>query len=125
MSEHKSADRRCVACDAEVRLSGYPRYTCCSGTDCGCYGATIPDSFCSLSCYENWDDSDADEEEVEWDGEGLEGDDELTNCHAFVDGGVFVCGAVGSEDCDKCIFHSDLGKTVSEVESEMEMSDDE
>ena len=71
-----------------------------------------------------WDDGD-DSFDGDWDGEGLEGDDDLTNCHAFVDGGMFVCGAVGSEDCDECIFHSDLGKTVSEVEREMEMSDDD
>ncbi len=51
----------------------------------------------------------------EWDGEGLEGDDELSNCHAFVDGGVFVCGAAGSEDCDECPFNCELG-TKAEAE---------
>lgn len=60
----------------------------------------------------------------DWDGEGLEGDDDLSNCHMFEDGGVFVCGAVGSEDCDECPFHDDLGKTVSQVEREMEESGD-
>lgn len=53
-----TADRRCAACDAEVPQTSHPRYTCCNGTDCGCYGATIPDSFCSLACYENWDEDD-------------------------------------------------------------------
>jgi hypothetical protein len=58
----------------------------------------------------------------EWDGEGLEGDDELSNCHAFVDGGVFVCGAVGSEDCDECPFNCELG-TKAEFEPEEESDD--
>jgi hypothetical protein len=58
-----------------------------------------------------------------WDGEGLEGDDELSNCHAFVDGGVFVCGAVGSEDCDQCPFNCELG-TKAEFEPPEEESDD-
>lgn len=55
----------------------------------------------------------------EWDGEGLEGDDDLSNCHAFVDGGVFVCGAAGSEDCDECPFNCELG-TKAEIEPEDE-----
>jgi hypothetical protein len=46
----------------------------------------------------------------DWDGEGL-------ICHAFVDGGVFVCGAVGSEDCDECPFNCELG-TKAEYEPE-------
>jgi hypothetical protein len=34
-----------------------------------------------------------------------------------VDGGVFVCGAVGSEDCDECPFQCELG-TKAEYEPE-------
>ena len=34
----------------------------------------------------------------------------LANCHQFCDGGRVVCGAVGSEDCDFCPFHDELGK---------------
>lgn len=60
---------------------------------------------------------DPDDFDADWDGEGLEGDDELSNCHAFVDGGVFVCGAVGSEDCDECPFNCELG-TKAEYEPE-------
>lgn len=60
----------------------------------------------------------------DWSGEGLEGDeDELSNCHAFVDGGVFVCGAAGSEDCDECPFNSELG-TKAECEPPEEEFDD-
>ena len=62
---------------------------------------------------QDWDDGD-DSYDRDWDGEGLEGDDELSNCHAFVDGGVFVCGAVGSEDCDECPFNCELG-TKAEI----------
>lgn len=62
------------------------------------------------------------EPDDDWDGEGLEGDDELSNCHAFVDGGVFVCGAVGSEDCDECPFNGELG-TKAEYEPEETVDD--
>ena len=71
---------------------------------------------------QEWDDGD-DSFDDEWDGEGLEGDDELSNCHAFVDGGVFVCGAVGSEDCDECPFNGELGTKADEVDHQEESDD--
>jgi len=71
---------------------------------------------------QEWDDCD-DSFDDDWDGEGLEGDDELSNCHAFVDGGVFVCGAVGSEDCDECPFNCELGTKADEVDYEEESDD--
>lgn len=55
MSDPVSADERCVACDKEFPTPPRARYACCNGTDCGCYGAVIPEAFCSLSCYENYD----------------------------------------------------------------------
>lgn len=61
-----------------------------------------------LSCY--------DDDEMYPDEEPDEYEEALGNCHAFVDGDVFVCGAVGSEDCDECPFNRDLGMTATEVE---------
>ena len=45
----------CIACGEDFVVPLHPRLVCCNGRDCGCYGATIPNSFCSLSCYENYD----------------------------------------------------------------------
>jgi hypothetical protein len=42
----------------------------------------------------------------------------IGNCHSFLDGGVYVCMSVGSEDCDECPFHGDLGKTPKQVEED-------
>lgn len=40
----------------------------------------------------------------------------MGDCHSFVDGGVIVCGAVGSEHCDfECPFRADLGLTPDEA----------
>jgi hypothetical protein len=39
----------------------------------------------------------------------------LGNCHQFVTDGITHCGAIGSEQCDECPFHDDLGKAVAEL----------
>lgn len=59
-------------------------------------------------------DEDIDDCEDEYD----EFEDALGNCHAFFDGRVYVCGAVGSEDCDECPFNGELGKTSAECQQE-------
>lgn len=44
------------------------------------------------------------------------------NCHAFFEGGpngVFVCMAIGSEDCDECPFNKDLGLTAQQIQDAM------
>jgi hypothetical protein len=47
---------RCRVCDKEFAVPLLNRrWVCCSGRDCGCYGATIPNEFCSAECYENYD----------------------------------------------------------------------
>lgn len=48
-------------------------------------------------------------------------EDETANCSGYFsehDGGRFICGAVGSEDCDWCSCYDWLGKTAEEVEQE-------
>lgn len=49
-----------------------------------------------------------------------EPDDESENCSGWFEegSGRFVCGAVGSEDCDSCPHYDWLGKTVEEVDAE-------
>lgn len=54
----------------------------------------------------------------DYDDEPDEYEEALGNCSGFMDGGYFVCGAVGSEDCDECPFHNDLGKSQKELEEE-------
>ena len=49
--------------------------------------------------------------------EGLE-----EECHGWFDAGVFVCGAVGSEDCDECACNAWLGLTEKEID-ELEEED--
>lgn len=56
------------------------------------------------------------DEPLDHEDEHDEFDDEMMNCHAFLDGGHYVCMAAGSEDCDMCPFNSELGKTVDECE---------
>lgn len=68
-------------------------------------------------------------DERDWDGEGLEGDDELgEDCHGYFESqsksAVFICGAVGSEDCDECPMHDWLGLTSRQID-ELEMSDEQ
>ena len=39
------------------------------------------------------------------------------NCCGHFSGGVFHCGAVGSEDCEfECPFNRDIGMTLEEIE---------
>lgn len=93
------------------RADKEPRCTYPSDYDNWCPECEHPRGACICEQYGPDDDIGSDD----WDGEGLEGDDDLTNCHAFVDGGMFVCGAVGSEDCDECPFNSELGTKAEEI----------
>lgn len=45
----------CRICGDPVPRTGFPRYYCCNGRDCGCGGGTLPDSVCSSSCFEDED----------------------------------------------------------------------
>lgn len=75
----------------------------------------------------HWTDYDDDSFDEDWDGEGLDGDDDLSNCHGyFPDQGPqarFQCGAVGSEDCDECPMNNWLGLTNRQID-ELEESDE-
>lgn len=55
-------------------------------------------------------------------------EDEMYDCHGFFDSqrpdAVFVCGAVGSEDCDECPCNSWLGLTNRQID-ELEEGDDD
>jgi len=57
-----------------------------------------------------------DDEEYEPD----EFEDELDNCHGYFESqspkAVWVCGAVGSEDCDECPCHDWLGLTNKQID---------
>lgn len=64
---------------------------------------------------EDWDDH-CDEEEPD------EYEEALGNCHSFLDAGVYVCMAAGSEDCDECPFNGDLGKTPKQVMEDDDVS---
>lgn len=65
---------------------------------------------------------DADEPELD-DYEPDEWEEELDNCHGWFDDGRFVCGAVGSEDCDECPCNDWLGLTSAEIDA-LEPSDE-
>ncbi len=47
-------------------------------------------------------------------------DEALDNCHGHFDepgpGGIFQCGAVGSEDCDECPMNSWLGLNNKQID---------
>jgi hypothetical protein len=44
-------------------------------------------------------------------------DDDAADCQQFLDGGVIVCGALGSEWCDfECPLRRDVGLTPKEAE---------
>lgn len=58
------------------------------------------------------DDDDFDED---YDEEPDELEQAMGDCHAFLDGGRYVCMAIGSEDCDECPFHDDLGLTPKQI----------
>jgi hypothetical protein len=49
-----------------------------------------------------------------------EDDEADANCSGWFDQGVFVCGAVGSEDCDCCPNYSWLGKTSKQIDEDFE-----
>lgn len=62
-----------------------------------------------------WDQDDFDDDQFD--------DDELDDfydCHGFFESqsprAVFVCGAVGSEDCDECPMHAWLGLTNRQID---------
>jgi hypothetical protein len=69
----------------------------------------------NLSCYDDdemYPDEEPDEEPDEY-------EEAMGNCHGWFENngkGAFMCGAVGSEDCDECPFYRDLGMTAAEVE---------
>lgn len=58
----------------------------------------------------------------------MDGEDEIgEDCHVFFESpspnAVFVCGAVGSEDCDECPMNNWLGLTNRQID-ELEESDE-
>lgn len=57
-------------------------------------------------------------DEPDYDDEPDEFEEAMSNCHGWHQDqtGPFVCGAVGSEDCDECPFYRDLGMTPDEIE---------
>jgi hypothetical protein len=60
------------------------------------------------------DDFDYEEEVYEPD----EFEEAMADCCGHFSGGVFMCGAAGSEDCDfECPFSRDLGLTVEQIEA--------
>lgn len=62
----------------------------------------------------DWYEPDYDDEEPD------EYEEALGNCHGWFENlgaGHFMCGAVGSENCDSCPFYRDLGMTAVEVEN--------
>lgn len=64
-------------------------------------------------------DVDDDFEEPEWE-DDADFDEAMDNCHGHFDepgpGGIFHCGAVGSEDCDECPMHRWLGLTNRQID---------
>jgi hypothetical protein len=63
----------------------------------------------------DWEFEEPDFEDDELD----EYEEAMHNCHGWFENnskGHFVCGAVGSEDCDECPFYRDLGMTAIAVE---------
>ena len=57
------------------------------------------------------------DEDHGYDYEPDEYEEAMANCCGHFEGGVFVCGAVGSEDCDfDCPFNRDLDLTMKEIE---------
>jgi hypothetical protein len=52
----------------------------------------------------------------------------MYDCHGHFDeqgpGGIFICGAVGSEDCDECPCHAWLGLTNRQIDALEEKCDE-
>lgn len=76
------------------------------------------DSVCTYCGYPDCRCDDVDDLDDDGDPEGPE-----EECHGWFDAGVFVCGAVGSEQCDECSCYSWLGLTSKEID-ELEESED-
>lgn len=82
------------------------------------------DSVCTYCGYPDCrcDDPDDDDDELD------EIDDDMYDCHGWFDGhgksAVFMCGAVGSEDCDECPCYRWLGLTNKQID-ELELSYDD
>lgn len=69
-----------------------------------------------------WTQEEIDDELVD---EEDELDEALMNCSGFLDGGVFVCSAAGSEDCDwDCPFSRDIGLTQKQIEERDELEEE-
>lgn len=88
----------------------------CTSTE-RCTGVPLPAGFyCRLRQEEadRYDDSEDDRFEDE------EEEEADANCMGWFDQGVFVCGAVGSEDCDCCPNYSWLGKTSKQIDEDFE-----
>ena len=43
-------------------------------------------------------------------------EEEFDNCCQFVDDGLIHCSAIGSEDCDWCPYHHEIGQKVESTE---------
>lgn len=44
----------------------------------------------------------------------------MDDCSGLWDGGVFLCMAAGSEECEfECPFSNDIGKTAKQIETEV------
>lgn len=89
------------------------------------YGVKCADcgEFYAYGC-EPWapeaDEAEDFDDEGDWDDEGDEFDEAIGNCHAFLDGGYYVCMAAGCEDCDECPFNGDLGRSEDDLRSEID-----
>ena len=74
----------------------------------GNYPPGVTDNDPHFEYFEDHDDGYDEEEEAD------------ANCCGWFDQGVFVCGAVGSEDCDCCPNYSWLGKTSKQIDEEFD-----
>jgi len=50
--------------------------------------------------------------------EPSEYEEALSNCGQFCSGGFVVCSLIGSEDCDWCPFHDEIGEPVEDNDNE-------
>jgi hypothetical protein len=50
-------DKVCIACKGPLPTPTWSgqRYICCSGNDCGCGGGRLPIEFCSVDCWEDYE----------------------------------------------------------------------
>lgn len=75
---------------------------------------------CTEDVPDDWDPVD------DYDGEDWE--DEMYDCHGHFDqpgkAGIFMCGAVGSEDCDECPMHGWLGLNHRQIDRLEEAGDE-